>query len=838
MFVSIAVVMAIAWVTRQCILQRPIWRSTAGQWVFLSACALVVLQVFPLSPNWVSALTPSTTDILNIWTPGGSSESQLGNWPYLSFNPQATKCGLAMLFAYGIFFLITVQRVETINDVEKLLRWMALSAMALAFVGLIQFAFKEQTLLWSYGDVVQKPVGMHGCFTNPNHFSHLLALGISACLSWILIKVKCPFENGRRLRMKHFGSSRNSLTLILICIGTGIVAFACLVSMSRGGILSMLVVFVVLACICRKLLGRQLLYYLFGFICLGGILLSINGFDDLAKEIDSVKGFSFQEADYKQMRTAIWGANVKAIENRPWFGHGVGTHRDFYKMYLEKPFPVQFTHAESGYLQIGSESGVVGLTFLFSGIFICGFWCVRGLWRNDNYKELICIAAVSAALMASVVHSVFDFVWFIPACMSWTMIFCGLGCRLYQMRGNAKIQSCFSLSRTAWMGMAVILVIVSLSSLNVLVGPATASSHWDNYRTYALKRQRVGLEMNHFNISEGKKNELIRVATGLDKILEEEIRAYLSKDLQNSTAHLRMAAIYLRQFQSQQRVSINPMEIGQIRDAAIASQFPSREALSEWLGRAIGEHQRLLYRALWHARQAVMRCPLQGESYLFLAELVFLEGKDQLAKRSLVEQAIRVRPFDGKVRLMAGKEAAVAGEVEAAIAHWKKSFQYSIDGKLDLLGLLSQRIPANIVIQMLEPSERDLPDFYQAYRMLGDRRQLEEVCKYFEPLLWKNGSGDHENSRLWIVLSEAYREVEKNEDALRCAVQANACDISNFDARMLLASLFYELGKYRDAETQLRWCVGRRPEHAPTQNLLKDVVKSRVASRGHTAKKR
>ena len=92
-----------------------------------------------------------------------------------------------MLFAYGIFFLITVQRVETINDVEKLLRWMALSAMALAFVGLIQFAFKEQTLLWSYGDVVQKPVGMHGCFTNPNHFSHLLALGISACLSWILI---------------------------------------------------------------------------------------------------------------------------------------------------------------------------------------------------------------------------------------------------------------------------------------------------------------------------------------------------------------------------------------------------------------------------------------------------------------------------------------------------------------------------------------------------------------------------------------------------------------------------------------------------------------------------
>ena len=772
-----------------------------------------------------------------MWTPGGSSESQLGTWPYLSFNPQSTKCGLAMLFAYGTFFFITVQRVETINDVEKLLRWMALSAMALAFVGLIQFAFKDQTVFWSYGDAVQKPIGMHGCFTNPNHFSHLLALGISACLGWILIKVKCPSVNYRGHGPKQFRPGQSSLSLILVCVGSGIVAFACLISMSRGGILSMLIVFVVLACICRKLLRRQLLYYLLGFICIGGILLSINGFDDLAKEVNTVKEFSIRDADYKQMRTAIWGANVKAIENRPWFGHGVGTHRDFYKMYLEKPFPVQFTHAESGYLQIGSENGVIGLALLFSGIFVCGFWCVRGFWKNNNHTELICSAAVAAALMASVVHSLFDFVWFIPACMSWTMIFCGLGCRLYQMRGNLKVQPCFSLSRAAWMGMSVIVVMVSLGSLNVLLGPAMASSHWDNYRTFALKRQRVGLQMSHIKQSEEKKNELARIAIGLDKILEEEIRAYLSKDLKNSTAHLRMAAIYLRQFQSQQRVSINPMEIGQIRDAAIASQFPSREALSEWLGRAIGEHQRLLYRALWHARQAVMRCPLQGEAYLFLAELVFLEGKDQSAKRSLVEQAIRVRPFDGKVRLMAGKEAAVVGEVEAAVAHWKKSFQYSTDGKLDLLGLLSQRIPANIVIQMLEPSERDLPDFYQAYRMLGDRRQLEEVCKYFEPLLWKNGSGDQENSRLWIVLSEAYREVEKNDDALRCVTQATKCDVSNFDARMLMGSILYELGKYRDAETQLRWCIGRRPGHASTQELLKDVVKSRVAARRSPRKK-
>ena len=231
------------------------------------------------------------------------------------------------------------------------------------------------------------------------------------------------------------------------------------------------------------------------------------------------------------------------------------------------------------------------------------------------------------------------------------------------------------------MGVTVIVAILSIGSVQVLVRPAEASRHWDNYAIYAKERQTVERQMNAFSVDPKEKDELSRLSVGIDKILEAEMRAYLAKDLNNASAHLRMAAVYLRQFQGKQRSSINPMGIGQIRDAAIASQFPSKEAMNEWLARAIGGNQELLYRALWHAQQAVARCPLQGEAYLFLAELIFLEGKDQSAKSALVNQAIRVRPFDGKVLLMAGKEAAVAGEVETAVAHWKKSFKYSIDGK-------------------------------------------------------------------------------------------------------------------------------------------------------------
>ena len=46
----------------------------------------------------------------------------------------------------------------------------------------------------------------------------------------------------------------------------------------------------------------------------------------------------------------------------------------------------------------------------------------------------------------------------------------------------------------------------------------------------------------------------------------------LRRDPHHPRANVRMAAIYLRQFDAQQQTSENPMPLNQIRDAALASQ--------------------------------------------------------------------------------------------------------------------------------------------------------------------------------------------------------------------------------------------------------------------------
>ena len=829
--VSIVATMSIAWFLRQCVLKQAYWRATAGQWVFLAAIVLVVLQLVPLSSEWIATLTPSTQTLLPLWSDTGQSESYFSAWKHLSLNPQMTLYGLSILFAYGITFLITVQRVETLEDVQIFLKWIALAALAFAVIGLAQYVSSGDKFLWTYEHPFRKAEGIQGPFINPNHFCHLLALGVGPCLGWLILRLKKPSSDVPLFLKIRKQSSIHGYKTVLASLAAGIVIFACFLALSRGGMIATLVAIttaISIYCL-RRLIDRRYIWGALAALAVGGVLFAIHGGDQIATELNTLSAGSFNEADYKGMRQSIWEANRKAIESRPWFGHGVGTHRELYKAYLEKPFPVEFSHAESGYLQVGSETGIAGLSILLCGITVIGFWCFAAFRNNQNTVEIICIGAITASLAASVVHSVVDFVWYIPACMSWTAILCGLACRLYQLRKPPARECPRSPTRIIWCCTTFVVAILSVCSVYILVPPARAAIHWDRFQVYAKERKRLELSRMNLGKRSAKEEQVFRLSAGLDMKMEEELLKYSAIDIDNPNVHLGIAANYLRQFQSKQRSSQNPMDVGQIRDAAIASQFSSREALDGWLARAIGEHRHLLYRALWHARQAAMRCPLQGEAYLFLGELVFLEGKDHSTKSQLIQQALRVRPYDGKVLLMAGKEAAIAGDVQAAVDYWRQSYKQSIDGKYDLIQLLSQRVPAELTIEILEPKAADIALFCRAYRRLADPQKMKFVCDHFHQLLLREREQTANMAVRWTKLSRAYLDINRVNDAVWCAEQGLKCDLNSFETHLLLGSIFVKTGAFSAAEQQLRWCVLRRPDHPSARQYLEDAVKGKIA---------
>src|SRR5208283_4063625 len=77
--------------------------------------------------------------------------------------------------------------------------------------------------------------------------------------------------------------------------------------------------------------------------------------------------------------------------------------------------------------------------------------------------------------------------------------------------------------------------------------------------------------------------------------------------------------------------------------------------------RAIGESWKNLDPALRHAHQTLAICPLEGDAYLLVAKLCFLDGLGPYAA-TYVNQAVAVRPFDGDVLFRAGEESWLEGD--------------------------------------------------------------------------------------------------------------------------------------------------------------------------------
>ena len=191
--VTLAVVVALAWVVRQCLRREGKWRWSGAELLLSAGVALVLVQLAPLPPWLSSRLAPHTAEVLPLWSGQGETSAGLGTWCQVSLTPAATRAGLMILVAYGLLFLTTVQRIRNLEDVERLLRWCALSACAVAAFGLVQFLTSNNKFFWFYehpysrtSDVVK------GSFTNRNHFAHFLALGIGPLIWWV------QGEGGRR----------------------------------------------------------------------------------------------------------------------------------------------------------------------------------------------------------------------------------------------------------------------------------------------------------------------------------------------------------------------------------------------------------------------------------------------------------------------------------------------------------------------------------------------------------------------------------------------------------------------------------------------------------------
>ena len=243
---ALAVVTALAWAIRQSICPQPAWRPTWAMALILAGAILVLLQILPLPQSAMQWLAPGHGEILPLWNAGQTTSASLGHWSFISFTPAETLAGLVLFVTYGLLFFVTVQRIKRIEDVERLLRWCAVSAVCMAVFGLVQYLAGNGKFFWFYNHPFSTTFdGVKGSFTNKNHFAHFLALGVGPLIWWLLHvsrRKRAKFVSDRR---SGNGDHQAELKTYLIGLALAIVLFAGLMSLSRGGMAALFLAVVV-----------------------------------------------------------------------------------------------------------------------------------------------------------------------------------------------------------------------------------------------------------------------------------------------------------------------------------------------------------------------------------------------------------------------------------------------------------------------------------------------------------------------------------------------------------------------------------------------------------------
>jgi O-antigen ligase len=846
----LAVAAAWGWAVRQCFRRDAQWRPTTAAPLLLMGLLLVVLQIVPLPPWLLGRLSPATGELLPLWSGSGGAVVRFGHWNRISFTPSETLGGLVIFLDFILLFLVAVQRIRQVEDVERLLRWCALSAVAMASFGIVQNLAGNGKFFWFYEHPFSDTCnGVNGSFANRNHFAQFMALGVGPLIWWLQ-------DAMRRTRRRSGGYD---LSVGLLGISLGVVLFAGLLSLSRGGIIAMFLAAAVCIALCLRTTSLRggLIAALAGTGLLIAVSLAIFGYDSVSHRLEDVSSASLSRLDTRAARRTIWTNTATAASHHLLLGSGVGSFGEVYLKYADIPLRngTEPTHAENGYLQVLLETGIVGFSLALTCIVVCGWRCVGGMRSSVSSRARACTAALAGSLAAFVAHALVDFVWYVPALMAIASLMAACVMRLGQLPGadehgkgtggkrrresefRIPSVSAVSVPRFAWPILAAAMTFLGVWMIGNRVGPAMAQPYWDEYLValHAAEAQKSTEPVRA--LSDGKTQE--RWIASLENVIWWQPT--------HAQAHLKLVETHRRLFDILQNESANPMPVGQISDAVFNEpQFRSREVLENWLMQAVGPHCVHLEVCLDHARKALALCPLEGRGYVHVAELSFLWATDRAAERACVEQAMRVRPFDGAVLYAAGNQALLSGNERLWRDYLERAFR---SGRQQQQRILADRVaaasPESLPVVVADILKEFQPDWENASFLHNicashcSPEQLASLIQYRAKTAEVEAAAAEEVAtagRFWLQAHGLHRQLHDDVSAIRCARNALQCSAGDFSVHYALGQSLLGQSQFGEAELHFRWCLQRTPNDKNLAWLVREAVKGRFDQERRAAK--
>jgi O-antigen ligase len=326
-----------------------------------------------------------------------------GRWLSLSKNVGYTRAAVTVLIFLLICFLIASSFFSSRERLATLAHFLVIYGMAMALFGLVQHFAWNGRFYWLRPTEATSPFGP---FANHNHFAGYMELLIPVPIALILTRAV-------RAELR-----------VLYGFAAIVMGVAAVLSLSRGGIISLAAAMMFLALMSARLPKRQgetarrrrlprvasQAAVLIAIVLLIAAGIFWMGSDPVINRVAQVQptGSNVQKESFFSSRGWVWRDTFAMIRANPVLGVGPGAYETAFSIYTKSDGSLRVPQAHNDYLQVVADCGIVGG--------LIALWFIVSLFRRvasgtRSRDPLFAGLALGggAGLFGMLVHSLFDF---------------------------------------------------------------------------------------------------------------------------------------------------------------------------------------------------------------------------------------------------------------------------------------------------------------------------------------------------------------------------------------------------------------------------------------------
>lgn len=391
--------------------RRARWALAAGMlWLLLPG-----LQLAPLPADWVLVLSPAAHEAHTLVA--AAMGHPLAASLTLSVDPHATRDFWFKSAAYGGIFCLTLLTVDTPRRVELLLKTLVIS-------GTLQALYASVMVLseLEYGFFIKKFVGQGtatGTFVNRNHLAGYLNLCLAAGIGLMIAKLGGEAVHSWRQRLRSIVrlllGEKTRLRIYLI-----VMVIALVLTRSRMGNTAFFAGTLIVGAIGLLLMRnapRSTMLFLTSVVVLDILIVGTwFGVDQVAKRIQQTEvSTTTDNLLPAEHRDEVDQLALKYARDYWLTGSGGGTFYVTFPAYSSSGVTGFYDHAHNDYLQLLTETGVIGLGLCTLIVVLATWQALRALRRRHDPLMRGAAFGVALAICWLAIHSTVDFNMQIPA---------------------------------------------------------------------------------------------------------------------------------------------------------------------------------------------------------------------------------------------------------------------------------------------------------------------------------------------------------------------------------------------------------------------------------------